>query len=383
MDFTIAVGARTPLYLPLYVAAAKDFYELAPEGAAFRIGEPADQGDGDDHVKKAMITGDAEFGVCDPRVVFGEERLVAIASLVSRAGFWIYRAGSNGEKISDLSKFRATTVITYPVGMTGQLLAARTIFDKAKFVALKGLAEGADFTALTHDPDPNAVLVTSDILTGERFERQGSVKCIYSYSCDRHHGNLLTTAVIAKREMLDPSCTEYTRGLIKALQIACIEIAYGPRDPEIVHALTTRMQVAGDGTDRALIVGVITKICTAEALFSTRLGIDESTWARVEASVDGPGAGESRPEIADHARRELLIKPAIESLKARNIGGSPDRRSPLWTRALGWLRDRPVAFVVTIVILLATCWFNGLRQVVAALADVCTIVARFGGRLIR
>ena len=375
-DLKIAVGARTPLYLPLYVAAAQDFYKRVPKDARFELEKPGNQGDGDKHVKNKMISKDCDFGVCDPRVVFGEDELVAIASLVSRAGFWIYRRGCHGGTISDLSKLKAKKVITYPDGMTGQLLAERSIPHVPAF-ALKGLTPGSDFERLMEeDPseDPSAVLVTSDILKGARYEQQSSAKCIYSYSSDPQHGNLLTTAVIARREMLeDPSHIKYTRGLIEALQIACIEIAYKPTDRKIVDALTEKMQVASD--ERTLIKKIITKMCIEEALFSTRLGIDKSTWTRVATTVGNGGQGDNKPAMADEARRKLLIKPANFSLKAsifwRNMPLISLRNMPLIS-----LRNMPL--VLGVFLFLAPL-FVDLNKFASSILNFITLIGTRGG----
>ena len=344
-DIKIAIGAPTPLYLPLYLAEKKGFYGFAPNGKKFTITVPKrpDNGDGDAAVRDAVATGaeapeGATFGVCDPRVVLTpatpREELVAIAALVTRTGFWIYcNDGHNlpAEPADLMKKLRTDNtikVIVYPSGMTGHSIAKESIgasLDSSqwedKHIPLSHVDARSDFERLKGSAK-DTVLVTSNLLGGRGYEQ------VYAYSRDGQQGNLFTVCLIAKKHTIETA--DPTAGyLVSALQMAMIDLGLlaiqiesggaAPGIDEVVEALVTHMGSPPSNEDREAATDVVVQMCRREALFPTRLTIDESMWAKLLTHHPPRSAADLiRSGNANAAYRELVLQPARGSFRSRH-----------------------------------------------------------------
>ena len=313
---TIAVGAETPIYLPLYLAAKRKFYGLAPRNKEFVIAPPCYSDAG---VRDAVAMSNNMFGVCDPSVVRDKPDLVVIAALVTRSGFWIYCNSKNTVKIQQFDPDRMCAkiannsgihIITYPSDMTGYFVAKK-IFDtsslkeawSSKHYTLKNLAHDADFTKLRLNL--NDVLITANLLGGNHPD------FIRVYSASKHPqcGGLLTTGVIAKNNTLQ---SPETTSLLTALQMALIEIAHKDKREEVADVLVERgvvkdPQIAQD----------IVRTSVGEKLFPIHLGIEECMWAKVVAIRGGGMTRSFKEDVSSDIAAQVYVDVVVKRLWQR------------------------------------------------------------------
>ena len=386
-DIKIAIGARTPLYLPLYLAEKKGFYGFAPRGKRFTITDPPANGDGDAAVRDAVATGaeaegGATFGVCDPRVVLtpaapGKE-LVAIAALVTRTGFWIYCNGCDNfldkllHKPEDLiNKLRTDEnirVIVYPSGMTGHSIAKESIGAglnprawKNKHIPLSRVDARSDFAEL-ESRGKGTVLVTSNLLGGQEKYRQ-----VYAYSSDGQHGNLFTVCLIANKKTIETAGTTTAGYLVSALQMAMIDLGLlatqsesdaGARGiTDVVEALVTSVGLSSTAENKQAATKVVVQMCRGEALFPTRLTIDESMWAKMLAHHPPRSRADPiRNGNANAAYRELVLEPTRRSFRSRHY----------W-----WMR-----ILAGVLMVVAVVYWNRVAMVIIATLTVLELVTK-------
>ena len=315
----IAVGAETPIYLPLYLAAKRKFYGLAPRNKEFVIATPcySDVGVGD-----AVAMSHNMFGVCDPSVVRDKPDLVVIAALVTRSGFWIYCNSKNTLKIQQFAPDRMCAeiannsgirIITYPSDMTGYFVAKKIFATSSlkeaewssKHYTLEDLANDADFTELRHNDNINDVLITPNLLGGNHpdFIR------IYSASKHPQCGGLLTTGLIAKNNTLK---SPETTSLLTALQMALIEIAHKDKREEVADVLVERGVV-----NNPQIAQDIVRTSVAEKLFPIHLGIEECMWAKVVAIRGGGMTRPFKQDVSSDIAAQVYVDVVVKRLWQR------------------------------------------------------------------
>ena len=384
-DIEIAIGARTPIYLPLYLAQKESFYGFEPPGSKFtiKVATPPAGGDGDEAVRERVASGKAEFGVCDPRVVLkpsrpGEE-LVAIAALVTRTGFWIYCKADDTnckklesctpadvmKKLKDDSNIK---VLVYPTGMTGHSIARSSIgakLDENQWAHKHQELNSADMTSDFECLKGGRVLVTSNVLDGQDKE----FTQVYAYSCDGQHGNLFTVCLITKQSTIEDKKDDTADRLVNALQMAMIDLGLVANQSDrscketaefgkVVGALIDGLFLDPSDEERIKATRAAAKqVCADEALFPTRLRIDRSMWAKMVAQNSGGGGSQPANGEAHAAYRQLVLRPARRSFNWRH------RRHKII-----WLLMLTAIGAIGVLV-----WLQRIESAQAGILAVCTI----------
>jgi hypothetical protein len=365
----VALAAKTPLYLPFYVAKYRSFYNLIP--ADFRVEpylRPSDHtGDADQWVHDEVARNDGKkdvlFGICDPYKDLGDSATKLVGVLVDRLAFWLVTKGWRCSSLDELPD-HCDHLVSYPKGMTGytvwQLTVARGKQANPAWVVEESHPEiGSELNELFPADRTRYAAITSDLMEALTH---GKKLCVaYSFAENPQWSQYVTTGLIAwseidKEKGFGAKGKKLAAALASSLQLALIDIR---RNPEWLKnalleglgrkATTETMQIAEDTIQRM----------RRDDIFPDNLKVRLASWANAivdRRKLEGRSVTESAvkqmidQEVekgwAEDAYRENVINRLRPAMKGRYWRASLDLlarlayvyfiiRSP-WNGTDGW-----------------------------------------------
>ena len=282
----IAVAARTPIYLPLYLAKHRNFYDKVPAKFQLELHYLQKGGTADRdrwvansvHDSKDGTHNNIWFGVCDPHVAVTKTDLRVIAALVTQNPFCYVTNYEVEDRTLDVLK-AAAKVFTYGKGMTGHTLHTRfrERIDYLETKPVQTVPPDADVTMLAHC-DEHAALLTTDIPAA-----LGNKDISMAFSCcrDKGLGDLFSCGIIATKEIVSGQGDgpTVTKALLAAIQRALVDLRFcGPQ-----VAMDALKNGAGhDATiDATIMEDTIRHMVEREGLFPVESKTTFSMWTRL------------------------------------------------------------------------------------------------------
>lgn len=325
--YSIVAAARTDAYLPLFLAAERDWYGYVPLGHVKLIDPEAIENEDTDTDKrlpdqdswvvncllsKAKID-NVILGFCDPFQLLlhkDKESIIIVGSLLSKASFWIYDTDETIDNLHESSKF--SNVVCPSSGMTGfrffQLIKTlvkekqkaewephtteeriERLFHAFETKVTDNMKENTGKKTLLITPNPY------ELELANKQQRPGRPRFQRCYSLPLHPvwGDFLTTAIITNRFVLDHCARPagvsiddaeerktMVLGVLKGLQRALIEIVGSSSSSEIENVFLERVYNLKKYTkvNREAAKAVI-KMLTDERVFPIDLTVTPSAWA--------------------------------------------------------------------------------------------------------
>ena len=284
---TIAIGATTPIYLPLYMALEHNSYGMLPNCEMRSPPALEDSSfNADQWVQQQVHSGQADFGLCDPCVLQPSyDRVLVVGGLVIRAAFWVVTKGLSCPDWDHLLKAAPDRLLVYPEGMTGhqvyrRLLRDRRAGDPSRWPDPTSVRPRDDIKEL-RELDGKTVLITANIVGALQLRRESPDDYEVHLCCSTYRGlgDIVTTGVIAQTPQYDPE--EQRRNRLKqfvaALQYALVDVRRRPVEAAAVLARYTNAggeaQDAYDAVHRMV----------ADEVWPHHLGISRPAW---QATLD-------------------------------------------------------------------------------------------------
>jgi len=246
---TICQFAQVFVYLPLYVAIEKGFFDQ--EGIQVKL----INGGGDDKTFAAVASGQAQFGVADPTfAAIAREKGqpgVVLASIVSGAPFWGVTKKAEIGRIAKAGDLRDLRIATYTAPSTNYTLMSKTLKDHEREVGNARIVQGA-FGTLLPMLDAGAADVAMELEPVVSTAVKQGAQVVYSYP--EMYGAFLLTGLYTTESYRD-SNGETVQGVVNALERA---VRYAHSDPDGTVAIAQKVfpevdpEVVGTAVERML-----------------------------------------------------------------------------------------------------------------------------------
>ena len=217
-EVTICQFSKVFLYLPLYIAVEKRFFEN--EGVKVRL----INGGGDEKTFATVASGQAQFGVADPTFAAiarekGQPGTV-VASIVSGAPFWGVTKKASVPNITEPSQLRGLRIATYTSPSTNYTLMQKTLREQAHDAPQARIVQGA-FGTLLPMLDADAADVAMELEPTVSTALAQGARIVYSYP--QAYGAFLLTGLYTTEGYRDAhakTIQKVVNGLSRALQFA-------------------------------------------------------------------------------------------------------------------------------------------------------------------
>jgi len=213
---TICQFAQVFVYLPLYIAQEKGFFE--DEG----IDVTLINGGGDDKTFAAVASGQAQFGVADPTfATIARERGqagVVLASVVNGATFWGVTFRQDIPRIESAEQLRGLRIATYQAPSTNYTLMARTLQEKG--IKDATIVQGA-FGSLLAMLHAGAADVAMELEPTVSTAVSAGAQVVFSYP--EMYGPFLLTGLYTTETFRDAhpeTCQKVVNALERAVRLA-------------------------------------------------------------------------------------------------------------------------------------------------------------------
>jgi hypothetical protein len=319
------------LYLPVYFARDRAFFEQIPEEYTTKIVQASGATDADTF--RRLSRGEADIAICDPcAMIYAAERgfvPAVLAGLISRGAFWaVDTKSADVNELHELAQFQH--IVTFYPGTTAHGIASRILrLAKGPQPVIESVRPLQEFSRLEDllNAQKSAVALSPDVLRIEKFVDTNRdkgwdhpVKLALAETIE--YGHLLVTAVIARPEFVVKNA-QFINGFLKALQQALIRVRVG--DPQVLSYATESF------SQKELLVTKALKRANDAQIWASDITISLDVWLNaVQAHYDSLG----QPFDAN-ARREALrlfeesFKPYVEGARsaAVDLVSDPRRKS--------------------------------------------------------
>jgi ABC-type nitrate/sulfonate/bicarbonate transport system substrate-binding protein len=222
------------LYLPVYFARDKAFFDQIPAEYTTRIVQAT--GGTDSDTFRRLSTGEADIAICDPCAMLYAAQSgfvpAVLAGLIGRGAFWaVDTKSAEITELNELAQFQH--IVTFHPGTTAHGIASR-ILRSAKGIqpVIESVRPLQEFSRLEDllNAQKSAIALSPDVLRIEKFvdtnrdKGWNPVKLALAETIE--YGHLLVTAVIARPEFANAH-PAFISGFLKALQQALIRVRVG------------------------------------------------------------------------------------------------------------------------------------------------------------
>ncbi len=221
------------LYLPLYYACSKRFFDLVPANYSVRVVTAEEKTDEsafrmlmDDDLGRRK---DVLFAVCDPTVILDRGNWLGrvpqlLGALVTNAAFWAVDRGTlRSELLEDLAEFES--VISFRPGTTSHAIATKILHigraRRLRPIQIRSVDPGEELIELKRSP--NTIALSPDILgVDDLIDTDESYKIEFELAKTPDFSGMIATALITRHDV-SAKHPELVRGVVHALQRALIE----------------------------------------------------------------------------------------------------------------------------------------------------------------
>ena len=236
---TIATAGEHFLYLPLYYAADRNFFDLLPPD--YRV-EVDSESRSDDTACDMLLNTSFEdwrqvfFAVCDPTAVlhYIEEhpmaRPVVLAGLVTNMAFWaVDRRTHEVRTVADLGAF--DTVLAYERGTTSYRIAEHIAREARTELKIDVVEMGKEILALPKRPKGTLALSPNILEIDALLAREREFDILFDLGRSAQYTGVLVTALLTRQDVLAKH-RALALGLAEALERALALVRW--EDPEII-----------------------------------------------------------------------------------------------------------------------------------------------------
>jgi ATPase family associated with various cellular activities (AAA) len=298
-----AIGAATPLYLPLYVLRHYKGFNLQAD-YSISIDSPDKGANGDTVAATQLTNGAADFAICDPAVAEGNDRVRVVATVVGRLAFWAVALKRNINYIEEFADFK--TILTYPKGMTGHYLG--TVIRKLSDGRQRVVAGPIDTELIRLlDEQSKAVALTANLILARRFkDEHPDYEISPLWTLDPGFSSVMLTGLLARIEDIQKQRV-LLRSVVMGLNRS---IALLMTDPDVgVSALAETGLVADVAEGRYFVNNV-----RANRLYPTVLTPELTCWHNLrEIHLKGSEGSKSPTPIKPNVRSERTFRSFVDS----------------------------------------------------------------------
>jgi NitT/TauT family transport system substrate-binding protein len=295
----VAQFADVFLYMPLYIAKDKGFFEK--QGLDVDIVSTG----GDDKTYAAVISGDAQFGIADPTFVAiarskGQGGQV-IASIVNGVPFWGVTKKKEIPEIKDPKMLKDYSVATFPAPSTAYVLQEEMFEDGGLKPNIKQAAFGTLLTQLETGQADIALELEPNVSTAVN---QGAR---IVYSMPERYGDFAITGVSVSEEMIQKNPEEVQR-FVNAIEMALVFARENPT--EAIEIASKRFP----SLDKEVVAQALKRMIDTNTLPKTTV-ISQEAWDKaIDLRID---SGDLKATI-EEARKTLnnsFSQKSIEAIK--------------------------------------------------------------------
>ncbi len=281
IDITkIVVSDEHFLYLPLYYARYKNYFELLPKDCGIEIIRSTQRTD-KSAFAMLMDENTADFrkidiAVCDPSSVmlYAEPKAhpVVLAGLITNSAFWAVNHKSNRVTFFDhLATF--DRIISFKKGSTSYGIASRIFCDPAKAEFIQTVNPNEELNLLV-DSGPGTLALSPNILRIQELieSRSETFGIELALAETNEYRDMLVTALLTRRDVLERKPL-LIKGLLEAIQTALVKVRN--EDYEVVAYACDRFGVQEHTVQKAL----------AEArrvdVYPPNIKVSQPTWIKL------------------------------------------------------------------------------------------------------
>lgn len=295
------------LYLPVYFARDRGFFNQIPPGYQTKIVQAPAETDADAY--RRLCNGEADLAICDPCAIIYARKEgftpAVLAGLVARGAFWAVNTKSPEiTELDELAQFEH--IVAFHPGTTSHGIASRIIRSaRGRAPIIESVRPFQEFTALedlTND-NKSAVALSPDVLRLEKSLETNrdwlSVKLALAETVE--YGHLLVTAVIARPDFVTAH-PEFVNGFLTGLQRALIHARVA--DAQVIDYAREAFNQPENIVERAL------KRANDVQVWASDITVSEDLWVNaVQAYYDSIG------QTFDAAARREAQRVFAESFK--------------------------------------------------------------------
>jgi hypothetical protein len=277
------------LYLPVYFARDKAFFDRVPPEYTTKIVQATGGTDAD--AFRRLSNREADIAICDPcaMIYAAQSDFVpaVLAALIGRGAFWaVDTKSAEVTELDELAQFQH--IVTFHPGTTAHGIASR-ILRSAKGIqpvidSVRPLQEFSRLEDLVNAQE-SAVALSPDVLRIEKFvdtnrdKDWNPVKLALAETIE--YGHLLVTAVITRPEFARAHGV-FISGFLKALQQALIRVRVG--DPQVIQYASESFS-----QKEALVTNALKRANDAQ-VWASDITISQDLWLNaVQAHYDSLG----------------------------------------------------------------------------------------------
>lgn len=301
---TINQAAKTLLYLPLYVALDKGYFE--DQGLEVTI----NTGGGDSQSFAALVGGSAQFAQGDPTFVAishergGPGRVVA--TVLNRASFWGVAFKDDVKTIENPAQFKGLTVVTYPCPNTACVLQKRLLEEAGLKLGQDANVIEATFGAEFGPVNKGAADIAMSIEPAVSGAVARGGRVVFSYADS--WGPFLLTGLMTTESYIEEH-PDVVQAVVTAYERA---LKFIHEDPEGAAEVGARQFPE---VERDVIITAINRM-TAEGVFPEHALVGEQAWkSALQVRVD-LGDLKALPE-------EILIDNSFAEAAQKQVAENP------------------------------------------------------------
>ncbi len=291
-DITISQYGDLLIYLPLYIAQDKKYFEQ--QGLHVRIVN----GGGDDKTFAALASGSAQFGVSDPTftAIAREkgQRAVVVGTVVAGATYWGVTWNNNIKPAASPAGLRDLRIATYEAPSTNYALMAKTLQEHRAEVGNATIVQGS-YGGLLAMVKAGRADVAMELEPAVSSAVKEGAHVVYSYP--EMYGPFMLTGVYVMENYRDRNRAT-TQGVVTALEMA---MRYAHANPE--GAIDVARRKFPD-VDAQVIRTAVMRMINASTL-PEHVTMDPQGWANTVNVRAGLG------ELKDRAGASSALDPSF------------------------------------------------------------------------
>lgn len=295
----VAQFADVFLYMPLYIAKDKGFFEN--QGLDVDIVSTG----GDDKTYAAVIGGDAQFGIADPTFVAiarskGQSGQV-VASIVNGVPFWGVAKRTDIPEIKDPSMLKNYSVATFPAPSTAYVLQEEMFKKGGLKPNIKQAAFGTLLTQLESGQADIALELEPNVSTAVK---QGAR---IVYAMPEVYGDFSITGVSVSEEMVQKN-PEQVQKFVNAIQMA---LAFARTNTEETISLASKRFPS---LDKEVVTQALKRMIDTNTLPQTTV-ISQDAWDKACNLRINSGELKASTEDARKTLNNSFSQKSIDAIK--------------------------------------------------------------------
>jgi ABC-type nitrate/sulfonate/bicarbonate transport system substrate-binding protein len=337
------------LYLPLYYARQKNWFNFLPPGYDIDITSSVGKTDKscfDMLMSENSTYANIAFALADPTAILDhfplgrQRRPAVIASMITNTAFWAVNHGSlRSRDAFDLAKF--DKIITFGPGTTSYGIAAGILRRAARDTAsaIYDVDPKQELTTLLKGTKGNVCLSPDILGIGEVLENNVGFEIELALGVTPEFDNVLETALITRTDVLNEH-GELVDALLKALQYALVMVRI--QEPDVVQYADDYFRGKGEERVRRAL-----NLAREANVYPTNIEVREACWIKAAEVAAHADAATFTPEKRQEAREvfDATIAPHINRANDAVDAAYAALRGSLQIRDVGETRWNAIEWV--------------------------------------